>query len=501
MHMTMISAARWATTMAAIALVAADAGAQQAPATLSLDEAVQLAHRYSPGYRQQANDQAVADWNVRSAYGTLLPSVTARTGVDWEAGGLPRVGNFSAEDLGLSKTPDYLYSSYGLTLNLTLSGGTFFRMAQERAAREATYARIDAASYTLRSSITRQYLSAMRARDAVELAQRELKSADDALNLAQARFAAGGAARLDVTQAEVDRGRAEVALLQAQAAEQTEQLRLLQQIGLDFEGEVELTTRPAVFEPTWTLEQLTREALQQHPQLVSARATESASRAAARSARMQYLPTLSIGGGWYGYTRSTRNEQYLIDNAENSAKNRIDSCHATNDLYSRLANPLPAQDCARFELTDAQRQSILAANDVFPFNFTRQPPSFGMTLSMPILNGFTREAQVQTAAAAADDARHQRREQELEQRTSVATSYLALQTAYRSVSIEERNVAAAAEQLELATERYRLGAGSILELSQAQATKARADQSHLAALYAFHENLAALESAVGRQLR
>jgi outer membrane protein len=83
----------------------------------------------------------------------------------------------------------------------------------------------------------------------------------------------------------------------------------------------------------------------------------------------------------------------------------------------------------------------------------------------------------------------------------VATSYLALQTAYRAVSIEERNVVAAAEQLELARERYRLGAGSILELTQAQATRARADQAHLVALYSFHENLAELEAAVGRRLR
>jgi outer membrane protein TolC len=53
----------------------------------------------------------------------------------------------------------------------------------------------------------------------------------------------------------------------------------------------------------------------------------------------------------------------------------------------------------------------------------------------------------------------------------------------------------------LARERYRLGAGSILELTQAQSTKARADQAHLNAIYSFHENLATLEAAVGRQLR
>jgi outer membrane protein len=499
--MTMKRYLRWALMLPVLVGPAPPLAAQQAPASMTLEEAVQLARRYSPSFRQQANDEAVADWNVRAAYGTLLPSVTASSGLEWEAGGLPRVGNLSAEDLGLSKTPDYIYSSYSLRLSLSLSGATFFRMAQERAAREATSARVEAASYALESDITRQYLSAMRARDGVALAQRELATADEALKLAQGRVAAGAATRMDEAQAEVERGRAEVALLQAQAAAETEKLRLLQRIGLDYRGDVELVTRPELFAPDWTLEELTAEALQRHPQLAAARAAEAASRATARSAKMQYLPSLNLSGGWFGYTRSTRDERYLLNSAEQSAINRIAGCEATNDLYSRLANPLPAQDCSRFAFDDSKRAAVLAANDVFPFNFTKQPPSFGMTISLPLLNGFTREAQVQQAAAAAEDAKHTRREQELEQRATIAASYLAIQTAYRSVAIEERNVAAAAEQLEYARERYRLGAGSILELTQAQATKARADQAHLVALYSFHENLAALEAAVGRRLR
>jgi outer membrane protein len=482
-------------------LVTADLEAQQAPATMSLEEAVQLARRHSPSYRQQVNDESVADWNVRAAYGALLPSLTVSGGIDWRGGGTPRFGQLSGQELGLSRTPDYLFSDYGIRLGWTVSGGTFFRMAQERAAREATTARIEAAAYTLETGVTRQYLAALRARDAVRIAERELASTDEALKLAQARVDAGAAPRMDAAQAEVERGRAEVTLLQAQAAEETEKLRLLQRIGLDLEQTVDLTTELSVFEPVWTLTELSQAAMQQHPQLMAARAAESSGRAAARAARMSYLPTISVGGGWSGYTQHSRDESYLIDQARTSAENRVESCQRTNDLYSRLADPLPPQNCAAFVFTDADRSAILRANDIWPFNFTKQPPSFGMTISMPIFNGFVREAQVQQAVAAAEDARHGRREEELNRRATVATSYLAVQTAYRAVAIEERNVAAATEQMELARERYRLGAGSILELTQAQATMARADQAHLAALYSFHENLADLESAVGRPLR
>ncbi|MBR9990908.1 MAG: TolC family protein [Gemmatimonadetes bacterium] len=482
-------------------MAAAEVEAQSAPATMSLDEAVQLARRYSPGYLQQTNDEAVADWNVRAAYGSLLPSLVVSSSLDWRGGGTPRFGQLSGEELGLGSTPDYLFSDYSIRLSWTVSGGTFFRMAQQRAAREATTARIEAAGYSLESDVTRQYLSALRARDAVRIAERELASTDEALKLANARVEAGAAPRMDAAQAEVERGRSEVALLQAQAAEETEKLRLLQRIGLDLEQDVDLTTQLTVFEPTWTLADLSQAAMQNHPQLVAARAAESSGRAAARAARMSYLPTVSIGGGWSGYTQHARDETFLINQAQSSAQSRVESCQRTNDLYSRLADPLPPQDCATLAFSDADRSRILSANDFWPFNFTRQPPVFGMTVSMPIFDGFSREAQVQQAAATAADARHQLREEELNRRATVATSFLAVRTAYRAVAIEERNVAAAAEQLEFARERYRLGAGSILELTQAQATMARADQAHLAALYAFHENLADLESAVGRSLR
>jgi outer membrane protein len=475
--------------------------AQQPPPTLTVEEAVQLARRYNPAFLMQANDEGVANWNVRAAYGSLLPSFTASTGIDWQAGGIPNVGLLSGEDFGLARTPDYFFSGYNLRLNLNVSGSTFFRIAQERAAREATRARIDAAAYSLEADVTRQYLVALRSRDGVALARQELESALEALRLAEARFSSGAATRLDVSQAEVEAGRAEVALLQARFSEETERLRLLQRLGLELEGDVELTTRLAVFEPQWQLDELTGVAMAQHPQLVSARASEAAGRAAARSARMTYLPTLSIGGGWSGTTRMTRDEAYLVGQAEETALQRIRSCENTNELYSRLARPLPPQDCSRFAMTDEMRAGIRASNSVFPFDFTARPPSFGVSLTLPLFNGFTREAQMQTASAAAEDARHQRREEELSRRATVSTSYLALQTAWRTAAIEDRNAAAAAEQLELARERYRLGAGSILELTQAQATKARADQARLSALYSFHESLAALEAAVGSRLR
>ncbi len=486
-----------------LALIPALLVAQEAPATLTLEEAIELARAYNPDFRVRANDEVAADWQVRSAYAALLPSVNVSSGLTYQASGTPRFGIFSGEDVGIGRTPPSYFSDYSIGLGLTLSGATFFNMAQQRANRAATEAGIDAAAYQLATDVTAQYLAVLRARDNVALAEAALESAEESKRLVDARMAVGEATRLEVTQAEVERGRAEVALVQAENTYASSKLQLMQQIGQPIDREVELTSEFAVFEPTWSLAELQDAALRSHPQLISAQKAEDATVAAARAAKMSYLPTLRFSGGWSGFVRRIGDEQYLLDQARGSAQNAMENCQFWNTVASGLSNPLPGypQDCSRFTLTPAQERAILSSNDAYPFNYDPNPASFGVDISLPIFNGFQREVDVQNARLAADDAKHRVRAEELARRTQVATQLMALQTAHRTVALEERNVAAATEQLELAQERYRLGAGSILELTQAQENRVRADQAHLAAIYGFHEALAGLEAAVGRRLR
>ena len=478
--------------------------AQQAPATLTLPEALSLARRHNPAYRVVANDEGVADWSVAESYAAFLPSVSVSSDLSYQLAGTPRIGGLSGEDLGLSRTPAQYFSSYGINVGLTLSGATFFEVARAKALSRAAAARVSAEGFTLDANITRQYVTALRARDLVTLRRQELAAAQEAWRLADARVSAGSAPRLDVTQAEVARGRAEVAVLLSENDARAQRLALLQALGVELDREVELTTELVVSEPTFQLESLLDWALRAHPATVAARANESAGRATARAARTQYLPRLSIGGGWSGFTRRLGDEKYVLQQAQNRAASQVSGCEYENALNQRLTSPLPGyvvQDCARFAYSEAIGRQALAANDVFPFHFSQQPPSFGVSVSLPLFDGLTRERQLQQATADADDAAQQRRAEELNRRALVINAYHNLVTAYRSVGLEERNAVAAAEQLSLATERYRLNAGSILELQQAQSVRAQAEQARLAATYGFHENLASLEAAVGRPLR
>jgi outer membrane protein len=509
--------------LALVALVAPLAGqepAQVQVATLTLDEAIDLARRNNPLYRQTVNDESVADWQARQAYANFLPNVSASNNFNYTASGVQRFGNLSAAELGGGRTPVYYSSSYGLNVNMQLSGATFFGLAQARANARAVEARGDAAAYTLQTTVTQVYLSALRAHDQVAIARSALESADESRKLAEARSAVGAATRLDLATAQVTYGRAEVALLQAENLYQTERLRLLQTIGIQLEQEVELTSEFPVFEPEWDVQTLTDAALRAHPQVIAARKAEDAAGAASRSAWSTYLPSLNLFGGWSGFVRKAADTEFLINQARGSAQSAIRSCERTNLISAGLSTPLPGTpvDCeTEFAFTSADEAAILAENRRYPFDYTPNPSSFTIQVSVPIFDGFTRETQLQTARVAADDARHQRRAEELQRRTDVATALLNLKAAYQTVQIEERNAAAAEEQLTIAQERYRLAAGcgaagqpgtatgglctTFLELTQAQQSKVQADQAHLAARYTFHEQLAALEAAVGRSLR
>lgn len=503
MKILLIRVAAAVLASAALLLTHAIAFAQAPPATLTLEDAIALARQNNPEYRIQRNAQVTADWAARAAYGAVLPRVNVSSGVQYQAEGTQTFGLLTAEDIGIGKTPAYYFSNYSLGVNLNLSGATFFRMAEQRANRAATSARVDAADFNLATDITRQYLSALRAHDAIGLAERELESASEALRLAQARMDAGEATRLDVAQAEVDHGRAQVALLQAHSQLENEKTALLQRMGVAVDSDIELTSAFEVFEPRWSREDLLSEALTAQPQLQAARAAEHAGRAQARAAKMSYLPSINAYGQWSGYTRQASDSQFLINAARNQAQDRMDSCQFWNTVSAGLASPLPDRpaNCGQFALTPEQEQTILARNQVFPFDFTAQPALFGISVSLPIVDGFTREQNVQAARIAASDAQERRRAEELALRARLTSALRAVEVAYATVGLEERNAAAAGEQLDLARERYRLGAGSILELTQAQAQKTSADQRHLVAVYSFHEGLAELEAAVGRRLR
>jgi outer membrane protein TolC len=76
-----------------------------------------------------------------------------------------------------------------------------------------------------------------------------------------------------------------------------------------------------------------------------------------------------------------------------------------------------------------------------------------------------------------------------------------LLSAYQAIAVQTKSREAARDQLRLAQDRYRLGSGTSLEVSDAQNAVQRAEGDYVNAVYVYHKSLTALEAAVGRPLR
>ena len=493
------------TAVIALLLLTTGGGVRaQQPATLSLQEAVSLARKNNPDYLSQLNNEGDAAWAVREAYGALLPSAAVNGGLQYQASGPALVGSFTGTDLGIGRnTPSYYFSNYSVGLSYRLSGSTLLNVRRQRASRRATYATVEAAALSLETAVKGQYLAVLRARDAVDLAQQELQSAEQNMKLAEARVSVGSAIELEAQQAEVARGRAQVSLLQAQTQLKGTKLQLMQQIGVELDSDVKLTTEFPVFEPQWSTDALVKMALASHPQLRAAEATSDAAAAGVRMAKSAYFPSLSLSAGWSGFTRQVGDSQYLIDQARNSMQSSRESCQLLRDVGTLFATRpawAPA-DCSSLVLTQAQEQQILDNNKVWPFQFEQQPFSASLQISLPIFQGLSRHRQVEAARVAKEDADYRLRAERLQLKTEVQSANLSVQAAYQAVGMEKRNREVADKQLLLAREQYRVGSSSFVDLMQAETLKARADQSYLLAVYAYQDALSTLESAIGQPLR
>ena len=83
----------------------------------------------------------------------------------------------------------------------------------------------------------------------------------------------------------------------------------------------------------------------------------------------------------------------------------------------------------------------------------------------------------------------------------VTQAYLNLQTALKTVQLQEVNASKAREELSYAEERYKVGAATFLDVTTSRGTFEQAQIDRLNAIYDYHKAFAALESAVGRPLR
>ncbi len=498
--------------LASLLAVPAVLGAQ-APqgqtATLSLGEALAQARNHNPQFRQRLNNGATARMQLRNAYGGLMPNASVTGGMDYTGSGQANFGQ------GFTRqTSAVVGSSYSAGLSWQLDGARLLAPREQKANLRAVNEELVSEESALRFSITQQYLTSLQAAAQVGVSRQQVERNQNFLDLANAKYRVGQGTLIEVRQAEVQKAQADVALLRSIQADNEAKLELFRRIGVAppvAVNQVALSDSFPVTEPTYDLTQLLTQAREQNPALRALGARRRAASVGVTSAKTAFLPSLSVRAGWSGFTQEQTDDGLLLSQARAGALGSAASC-ITNDSIRVGAGLAPLStptgcysgaglDPNTLNLTPASRRALVDANNKFPFDFTRQPFGASLTISLPLFTGFGRSLRLQQAREFELDAEESVRAQALQVETDVNSRYLALATSYQAIGVQGASREAARDQLRLAQDRYRLGSGTALEVSDAQNTVQRAEGDYVTAIYDYHKAIAALEAAVGRPLR
>ena len=304
---------------------------------------------------------------------------------------------------------------------------------------EASEARYREAEFTTSEGVKISYFNAVANRELVGVERDRVRRQEDQLAFVEQQLQLGRATRSDVLRSQVDLNNARVALLNAENSARNARYALAEAVGVS-EPLEPVETEGLETEPLpYGRNEILSMALAGAPSLVSARATAAADESAVASAKSAYLPSLTFGGGW---------------------------------AWSNIEYPPQSRSW-----------------------------SLSLSGSLPLFNGFTRESQLYTARARADQSRSAERAAELQLRTSLDLAMGTIDAALASVELADQSEELAAEDLRVTQERYRLGLATILDLQSAQITLQSAQVDAIRRRFEYQLGLARLEALLGTNLR
>jgi outer membrane protein TolC len=400
--------------------------------TLTLDEVIARALELDPATVAALGDVDLAAADRLQIRGSLLPTLSSN--LVYANSSNERFDQTTGRLVSESYTAQ-IQTSYEL-----FGGGR--RLAQLRAAG----ADVGAADAALRAqrfqtilAATQAYYATAAAADLLGAAGARLERAEQQLVFARTRLEVGTATTSDVLRAELERGNAELAVVEAEATLASASLDLGRIAGQDEPIIPGAGSLPDHAPPLPPADELVQRALWQSPSVLATEAEVDARAADRLASWSTYLPSLRLTGGY----------------------------------------------------------------DWFAFQFPPDQQSWSLRLigSFPIFNGFQREATLQRAGVQLRSARARARDAELAVNARVRSALTTITTAERRVAITDRGVTLAREDLRVQEERYQISVATIVELQTSQVALADAEAEAVRARQALGTAVAELEAILGEGIR
>ncbi len=444
------------TAVGVLLLVGAPAAVGQepapVPARLTLEDAIAIARERNPEYRQAVNTARAQGAQVRAGWGAFLPTAS----VDMSFFGSDSRTVTGQDDFGrpveLPQAIDFKgsSSSQSVSTSLTVFDGlaNLSSLRAARASRDAAEAVRWSTRDRLDAETTRRFYDALRSEQLIALEERLLASAREQRDNTQRLFRVASATQEDVLGAEADVAGAELQLDRARGDAAKSILGLREYLGITEPiAFVAVGELPPVWDPSvLQVDSLVADALAAHPRLRQLDAAADAAHLRASAARGSRWPSIQVG---VSYSRST--------------------------------------NLASYE----------ALFDFAPKNRTFR---FNLSLSYPLFTGFRTSARVAQADADARNAEESLRAGRLQVERDARAALIDVQNARRALALAERASDLSNQRLELARERYAIGAITFANLQLLIDRAAQEERQLITARYGFIAATVTLEERLGREV-
>jgi outer membrane protein len=423
-------------------LLGAQAADTLAARPIPLRDAVALAQQNALGAVQARGQIRTAESSVRAARASLFPSLNLTLGQVNQSG-----ERFDAQGRlvpYLAPQPWSYSTGISSTLNLFDGGRRLSEIRRTRSDVGAAEANEINERFNISLQVKTQYYGILAARESEAAARAQLEQADEQLKASIARTRAGVATLSDSLRSVVAVGNAQLALITARNNHRVASAALTRLVG----SETPVTALPSdtldlALTPidSATLASL----LVQGPSVKQAEAQLTSARAAARSAKTPYLPT--------------------VDLTYNKSGNGFDRFYGLGD------------------------KSLAYTNNV------------SIRLAYPLWNNYQREDALARARVQAEIAEATVRDARLGAQQDFVQQLGALRTAQQRIALQQISVVAAQEDLRVQQQRYALGASTLLDVLTSQSTLNAARSALIQARQDFRVARAQLEALVGRELQ
>jgi outer membrane protein len=411
------------------ALVVTSALAAQEPRVITFDQAVRIALAQNATLRQAANAASLDAVAVQQAKMQFLPDLrlSAQTAQNY--------GRSFSETEGRTLNETTQSLSTGMSSSVVLFDG-FANVATLREAQltqDAGELDLRRAGQTVVFTVTSNYLALVQQREQLLVRQQTLAQ-EEALERQIAAFVDAGRRTIaDLYQQQAVVASARLAAVEAARAAELAEVDVMQTLQLDPSGNYEFVApdlgRAVVDSTQGDLDALVSRALAQRMDVDADEARQTAAEQAIRAAKASLWPAVSLSAG-YNTGFSSANELGFSDQLDQSRGGSV-SIGVSIPLFDRGATILAAQ-----------------------------------------------RAQIQ-----ADNARISLDVQQQEVGMQVRRAYLDFNAAREQLRAAEAQQRAAALALEASQERYRVGAATLVELTQSRTAHVQAESALVSARY------------------